>query len=82
MWRARKPKSYWVTPEWVALKEVTHALELQMYQAGGGKGKKPDPPKIPQDKEAQVKTPEQLRAARAVQREHLKRRRAQRDKGR
>ncbi len=49
-YRSLKPRSWWVTPEYVALKENTFAVELGNWQRSGGKaGDKPKPPKFPQD---------------------------------
>lgn len=82
MWRARKPNSWWVTPEYVAAKELQYVLELANWQRAGGKkaGAAPKPPKLPEDKEPKVKSAEELAVNRRRQSEHLKRRRAERNR--
>lgn len=79
LWRARKPQSWWVTPEYVAIRNLQYVGELANWQRGGGKkaGAAPKPPKFPEDKEITVKSGDELLEKRRAQAEHLKRRRAQ-----
>lgn len=77
--RAIRPRSWWVTPEYVALKENTFAVELGNWQRGGGqKGGKPRPPEIPSDTDVQSISAEEMRDRRSAQKSHLARARAAR----
>lgn len=78
-WRAIKPRSWWVTPEYVAIKHNTYAVELGNWQRAGGKkaGAQPKPPKFPEDKDQQI-TSEDFQERRQAQREHLAKARAAR----
>lgn len=80
LWRSRKPRSWWVTPEIQFLASSRHVLELANWQRGGGKkaGPAPKPPKLPEDKQS-VK-PGTVTEKRKAQAEHLKRRRAQEER--
>lgn len=79
LWRSRKPKSWWVTPEVRYLASVQHVGELANWQRAGGKkaGPAPKPPKFPEDTELSVKSEGELSEKRRSQAEHLRRRRAQ-----
>lgn len=78
-YRALKPRSWWVTPEYVATKENTYAVELGNWQRGGGqKGGKPKPPEIPTDSDVQSISAEEMRERRQAQRAHLAKARASR----
>lgn len=82
LWRARRPRSWWVTPEIQWLSSLVHVLELANWQRAGGKkaGPAPKPYKFPEDKDHKVKSDDQLLDKRKEQSEHLKRRRAQRSR--
>lgn len=75
--RAIKPRSWWVTPEYVAMKHNTYAVELGNWQRAGGKkaGAQPKPPKFPEDSQQQISA-EDFHERRTAQREHLARARA------
>lgn len=78
-YRAIKPRSWWVTPEYVATKELTYAVELGNWQRGGGKkGSQPKPPVIPTDAEVQSISAEEMRDRRLAQKSHLAKARAAR----
>jgi len=80
LWRSRKPQSWWVTPEIRFLTNQIYVLELANWQRGGGKksrGKKPQPIKLPEDKDISVKSPDELADRRKQQSAHLKHRRAE-----
>jgi hypothetical protein len=83
VWRARKPQSWWVSPEIKFLTTAIHVLELANWQRGGGRkggGQKPQPIRLPEDREVTVKNPEVLAEKRRAQAEHLQRRREERKK--
>lgn len=83
LWRARKPQSWWVTPEIKFLTTAIHVLELANWQRGGGRkggGVKPQPIRLPEDREVKIKDPETLAEKRRQQAEHLQRRREARKK--
>lgn len=50
-YRARKPNSWWVTPDLQLLSGILYALEGANWQRGGGQGKQPKPVKFPEDRE-------------------------------
>lgn len=80
-YRAIKPRSWWVTPEYVALKENTYAVELGNWQRGGGqKGGKPKPPQIPTDSDVQSISAEEMRDRRRAQSAQLAKARASRQR--
>ena len=78
LWRARHPRSWWRTPETDFIAGQLFALQVANWQRGGGKGQKPEPVKLPEDRPVSVKSNEELKAKRKAQREHLARRRASR----
>lgn len=80
LYRARNPKSWWVTPEIKHIAAVQYVLELANWQRGGGKkaGPQPKPVKFPEDTVVKVNSSEELRERRKANSNHLKRRRAQR----
>jgi hypothetical protein len=70
-YRARKPNSWWVTPDLQILGGVLYALEAANWQRGGCQGNAPKPIKFPVDKEFSVKDTDDLNA----RRERVRRRR-------
>lgn len=79
LFRSTHPRSWWVTPEMKQFASIQYVLELANWQRGGGnKGDKPKPPKFPEDRPVDVKSREELAERRKANREHLRRRRAQR----
>ena len=80
--RSLKPRSWWVTPEYVALKQNTFAVELGNWQRSGGKaGDKPKPPKFPEDRDMNVSR-EEIAEKRKAQSKHLAAARAARGRRR
>jgi hypothetical protein len=63
-YRARKPNSWWVTPELQLLSGVLYAVEAANWQRGGCQGNAPKPVKFPVDKEVSVKDVDDLNARR------------------
>lgn len=51
-YRARKPQTWWVTPELEMLAGVLHAVQSGNWQRGGGKGQQPQPVSFPKEKKA------------------------------
>ena len=78
--RAIKPRSWWVTPEYVAIKHLTYAVELGNWQRAGGKkaGAQPKPPKFPTDADVRSISSEEMQDRRLAQRAHLAKARAAR----
>ena len=66
MYRARKPQSWWVTPDLQILAGILYALEGANWQRGGGKGDKPRPMKFPEDRKAPLKDSTELARRRAM----------------
>lgn len=79
-YRELKPRSWWVTPEYVAIRENTYAVELGNWQRGGGKkgGAQPKPPKIPTDHDVQNISAEEVQDRRKAQSAQLAKARAAR----
>lgn len=61
-YRARKPNSWWVTPELQLLAGILYAGEGANWQRGGGQGKPPNPVKFPEDVEVSLKDSDELKA--------------------
>lgn len=49
-YRARKPNSWWVTPQLQILAGILYAAEGANWQRGGGSGNQPKPINFPEDK--------------------------------
>lgn len=60
--RARKPNSWWVTPELQLLAGVLYAGEAANWQRGGCQGNAPKPVKFPQDRDETVRDADELAA--------------------
>lgn len=63
--RAKKPNSWWVTPELQLLAGVLYAVEAANWQRGGCQGNGPKPVKFPTDQEVSLKDVDDLNARRA-----------------
>lgn len=59
-YRARKPNSWWVTPEVQLLAGVLYAVEAANWQRGGCQGNAPKPVKFPQDRDETIKDADEL----------------------
>lgn len=71
LFRAKKPKSWWVTPTHQLLAGVLYAVEGANWQRSGGKGQAPKPVDFPEDR----KQSNLDAAGLAAKREAMKRRR-------
>ena len=66
--RAKKPNSWWVTPELQMMAGVLYAVEGANWQRGGCQGNQPKPVKFPSDKDLGVKDVEDLMSRREAMR--------------
>lgn len=75
--RSIRPRSWWVTPEYVAIRQLSYAVELGNWQRAGGRkaGSPPKAPVFPTDSAMTQLSPEEVADKRAHQREHLAARR-------
>ena len=64
-YRARRPRSWWVTPELEVLAGVLHATQSGNWQRGGGKGSQPQPISFPKERRQTRITPDELARRRA-----------------
>lgn len=81
MYRAQKPKSWWWTPEINMLAQVILVGQWGNWQRGGGKGQKPKPIEPPKDLGVKgAKSVQELTERKRRQREHLQRRRAEKQR--
>jgi len=68
-YRAKKPQSWWVTPELQLLAGILYAAEGANWQRGGCQGNAPKPLKFPTDKEVKLQDSEELAERRRRRRE-------------
>lgn len=73
-YRAKKPNSWWVTPELQLLAGILYAAEGANWQRSGCKGTGPKPVKFPEDRDIPIKDVAELKA----RKEQLRKRRESR----